>query len=421
MRVGVIGAGATGLTAAYDLAKRGREVVVLEAAQELGGLAGSLLIDGVPLERFYHHLFGTDRDIIELIGELGLADRLRFHAATTGIYHRGRLHAFSTPADMLRFRPLPLVDRIRFGLSSAAIKAVRHGERFNHVAALDWTRRWAGRRASSVIWEPLLKGKFGDRAADISMAWLWARVHCRTFKLGYLDGGFAQLYTALAERVAFEGGKLEFGRKLSAISQAGKDQPVRVSTEDGSLYEFDRVLVTVPQPAFAKAVGADPQDSLWQNHYLGATCFVLELDRSLMPYYWLNINDPGFPFLALVEHTRMIPPGEYGGRHLLYVGNYVPRDDWRFVTPPEELLDRFAPFIRKINPDFDLSWVKRWHFSRSGFAQPVVTSAYRAWIPPHTTELPGVFLATMAQVYPQDRGQNYAVAMAREVVRHHLS
>lgn len=421
MRVGVIGAGATGLTAAYDLARNGHEVVVLEAADELGGLAGSLQVGGTPLERFYHHLFGTDHAIIGLIGELGLADRLRFHSTTTGIYHGERLHDFSTPGDMLRFSPLPLVDRIRFGLSSAAIKAVRHGERFNDVAALDWTRRWAGRRASSVIWEPLLAGKFGDRAAEISMAWLWARVHCRTFRLGYLDGGFAQLYTALAEKVVLEGGKLEFGKKLSTITQAAASRPVRVSTADGAHHEFDRLLVTVPQPAFAKAVGADPQDSLWQNHYVGATCFVLELDRSVIPYYWLNVNDPDFPFLALVEHTRMISPDVYGGRHLLYVGNYVRRDDWRFVTAPDELLERFAPFIRRINPDFELAWIRRWHFSRAGFAQPVVTSGYRAWIPPHTTALPGVFLATMAQVYPQDRGQNYAVAMARTVVRDHFS
>ncbi|MCT9931156.1 NAD(P)/FAD-dependent oxidoreductase [Planotetraspora sp. A-T 1434] len=421
MRVGVIGAGATGLTAAYDLTLRGHEVVVLEGAQELGGLAGSLLIAGTSLERFYHHLFGTDRAIIDLIGELGLSDRLRFHATTTGIYQDGRLHDFSTPREMLRFSPLPFMDRLRFGLSSASIKAIRRGERFNDVTALDWTRRWAGRKASTVIWEPLLAGKFGDRAPEISMAWLWARVHFRTFRLGYLDGGFARLYSVLAEQVAAKGGKLEFGKKLTKITQTAANRPVRVSVEDESQYEFDRVLVTVPQPAFAKAIGADGQDSLWQNHYLGATCFVLELDRSVIPYYWLNVNDPSFPFLALVEHTQMISPSTYGGRHVLYVGNYVPREDWRFTTRPDELLKRFVPYIRQINPGFDLSWVRQWHFSRAGFAQPVVTSGYRALIPSHTTALPGVFLATMAQVYPQDRGQNYAVAMARRVVRDYFS
>lgn len=416
MKIGIIGAGATGLTAAYDLVRDGHDVTVLEGADELGGLAGSLQVQGTPLERFYHHIFGTDRAIIELIDELGLSPKLRFHSTTTGIYHDGTLHDFSTPADMLRFPPLALRDRIRFGASSAALKAIRNGERLNDRRALEWVRRWAGRRASDVIWEPLLMGKFGRRAPEISMAWLWARVHFRTFKLGYLDGGFDQVYTGLVRAVEERGGKVETGKRLSRIAQPDPHGPVQVDTEDGAHHEYDKVLVTIPQPAFAQATGAGSDDVVRRNEYLGATCFVLECDRSLIPYYWLNVNDPSFPFLAVVEHTNMIPPAEYGGRHIVYVGNYVPRDDWRFTTDPVELLQRFEPWLRRLNPDFELSWVKDWHFSRAGFAQPVVTSEYRASIPPHETSMPGVVLATMSQIYPQDRGQSYAVAMARRVV-----
>lgn len=420
MRIGIIGAGATGLTAAHDLVGDGHDVTILEGADEPGGLAASLQVQGTPLERFYHHIFGTDRAMIDLIGELGLADRLRFHQTTTGIYHDGTLYDFSSPQDMLRFPPLPLRDRIRFGLSSAALKLIRRGERLGDRRALDWTRKWAGRRATEVIWEPLLRGKYGDRAPEISMAWLWARVHFRTFGLGYLDGGFDQVYTALLESVQRRGGKLELGKRLHALSQPDPQGPVGVRTEDGASYEFDRVLVTVPQPAFAKATGAEQADDLWRNQYLGATCFVLECDRSVIPHYWLNINDPSFPFLAVVEHTNMISPEAYGGRHVVYVGNYVPRDDWRFTTEPGELLEHFVPWLRRLNPDFDLSWVRDWHFSRAGFAQPVVTPEYRALIPPHVTSMPGVVLATMSQVYPQDRGQSYAIAMARRVVARHF-
>jgi protoporphyrinogen oxidase len=216
------------------------------------------------------------------------------------------------------------------------------------------------------------------------------------------------------------GGKIETGKRLSRISQADPDGPVEVRTADGAVYEYDKVLVTVPQPAFAEATGATSDDVLQKAEYLGATCFVLECDRSVIPYYWLNINDPSFPFLAVVEHTNMVPASEYGGRHIVYVGNYVPRDDWRFTTDPAEVLERFVPYLKRLNPDFDLSWVQDWHFSRAGFAQPVVTPDYRASIPPHETSMPGVVLATMSQVYPQDRGQSYAVAMARDVVEQYF-
>jgi len=182
-------------------------------------------------------------------------------------------------------------------------------------------------------------------------------------------------------------------------------------------YEFDELIVTVPQPVFAKAAGLDADDVLWRNQYLGATCFVLECERSVIPHYWLNINDADFPFLAVVEHTNMVDRAEYGGRHVVYVGNYVSRDDWRFHADPAELLEHYLPWLRRLNPEFDRSWIRDWHFSRAGFAQPVVTPEYRALIPPHETAMPNVTLATMSQIYPQDRGQSYAVAMAREVVR----
>ncbi|RKT84242.1 Protoporphyrinogen oxidase [Saccharopolyspora antimicrobica] len=413
MRVGIVGAGATGLTAAYDAVKAGHDVTVLEASAELGGLAASIEVGGTPLERFYHHSFRTDRAMIGLVEELGLGHLLWFHRPTTGVYVDGQLHDFGTPQEMLRFPGFSLLDKFRFGATAAVLKAVRGGQRFNSVRALEWMRRWAGRRVTANIWEPLLEGKFGIHAEQISMAWLWARIHYRTFELGYVHGGFEQVYRALLDAVTERGGKVEFGKPVATIRQPGAT--VLVGAGDGSSYEFDRVIVTVPQPVFAQAAGIETDDVLWRNQYLGATCFILECDRSVIPHYWLNINDTAFPFLAVVEHTNMVDPAEYGGRHIVYVGNYVPRNDWRFNTDPAELLERYVPWLRKLNPEFDRSWIRNWHFSKAPFAQPIVTPEYRSLIPGHRTKMPGVTLATMSQIYPQDRGQSYAIAMAHEV------
>lgn len=413
MNLGIIGAGATGLTAAWDAVRAGHQVTILEAAGELGGLAASLEVGGVPLERYYHHIFRSDKAMIALIGELGLGDALRFHRPTTGIYRGGRLIDFTTPFDMLRFPEFSPVDAVRFAGSSAVLKAVRNGERYNDLTALAWLRGRAGKKATAAVWEPLLRGKFGDRAEQVSMAWLWARIHCRTFELGYVDGGFERVYAALRDGIEERGGKVEFGKAVETIRQEG-DTPV-VTCADGSTYRFGHLIVTTPQPAFAKAAGLPAEDAVWKNQYLGATCFVLELDRSVIPYYWLNINEPDFPFLAVVEHTKMIDPSVYGGRHVLYVGNYVEREDWRFTTDPGELLNAFVPYLKRINPAFDPAWIKDWHFSKAGFAQPVVTPRYRALIPGHETPMSRVTLATMAQIYPQDRGQSYSVEMARKV------
>lgn len=415
MRLGIVGAGATGLTAAFNAVTAGHDVTVLEAADGPGGLAGSIEVGGTPVERFYHHCFRTDRALIELIRTLGLGERLRFHRPSTGVFLDNTLYPFGTPLEMLRFPPFGPMDRFRFGVSAAVLKANRDPRRFHSIRALDWMRRWAGSQVTETLWKPLLVGKFGEHATEVSMAWLWARIHYRTFELGYLHGGFEQVYRALAQAVTEGGGKIEFGKPVSRIRQPGT--MVEVATADGSHYEFGHLIATVPQPVFAKAAGNDTDDVLWRNQYLGATCFVLECEQSLTPYYWLNINDRDFPFLAVVEHTRMIDRSAYGGRHLIYVGNYVPRSDWRFTTDPAVVLEHYLPWLRRLNPDFDRRHILNWHFSKAGYAQPIVTPEYRSRIPGHRTPMPNVTLATMSQVYPQDRGQSYAVAMAHAVTR----
>jgi protoporphyrinogen oxidase len=416
LSIGILGGGATGLAAAYYLTKQGHDVTLLERDAEIGGLAGSVMIGKTPLEKYYHHIFASDLTIIKLIHELGLEPKLKFASQPTGIFYKDTLHPFSSPPEMLRFKALKLPSRLRFLTSTAYLKFLKNWKSLESINALDWSRRFAGKSATSVVWEPLLRGKFGDLADNISMAWLWARIHSRTFQLGYLDGGFAQLYDSLAEAISKNGGKILLKHSVEKIEK-GKKGKVLVTVKGKKIFEFDRVIATMPQSEFAKVMEADKQDALWRNRYIGASCFILELKKSFIPYYWLNVNQPEFPFLAVVEHTQMIPREQYAGNHILYVGNYVPRDDWRFTTKPEELLKKYIPYLQKINPDFSADDIISWHFSKDAFAQPVVTPEYHTFIPPFTTSLDHVYLASMAQVYPQDRGQNYAFEMAKEVIK----
>jgi len=412
-KVIIIGAGAGGLAAAYELQKQDVDVVVLEKAEELGGLAGSLKVNGTPLERFYHHLFASDKAAIELIEELGLSPKLKFYPANNAIYYEGKIYPFSSPVDMLKFPPISFLSRIRFAASSAYLKATNNWKSLEQQLALEWMRKWAGKQATKVIWEPLIYGKFGDRAKDVSMAWLWARIHYRTFQLGYMEGGFEQIYEVLAKKITDKGGSVQLGKGVDEIKSNKKGVSVR--TDDGKTITGDAVLVTVAEPLFKKMAKLEAEAP--KHEHLGATCFTLELNKSLLPTYWLNINDTSFPFLAVVEHTKLMGPEAYGGKHIVYVGNYIPRDDWRYTSEPAELLKKYIPYIKELNPEFDESWIDEWHFSKAPFTQPIVTRDFAEHIPPLKTDLPHVWMANMAQIYPQDRGQNYAFAMAKKVVK----
>ena len=302
------------------------------------------------------------------------------------------------------------------GAALAALKAMPDPRLLEGRTAADWLRRWMGSRAYAVVWEPLLRGKFGAAAEEIAMPWFWARVHDRTPELGYLRGGFQQLYDRLARSVRDESGEIRLGEAVVAVRRDGDG--FVVETEAGRDHA-DRVISTLPTRLTARLVAELPpawrERHDWGRAY-GAHCLIVALDRPLTDVYWLNVNDGGFPFMALVEHTNYADPADYGGRHLVYLGNYRPMDDALMTATRDEALDEFLPHLSRINGSFERSWVQEaWAFA-APFAQPIVTTDYRHHIPPFDTPIRNLWMANMFQVYPHDRGQNYSIALADRLV-----
>jgi protoporphyrinogen oxidase len=417
LRVGVLGGGALGLGAALRLAQAGRQVTLIEREPQLGGLAAGFSVGPNHLEKFYHHIFRTDTTIIRFIRELGLEQRLIWGQPNTSTLSNGHIVSLGGIPDLLRLPLLRPTDRFRFLLGMAALKAIPNERPFTGWTAARFMPRLMGRHVYEVMWEPVLRGKFGARADDIAMSWLWSRVHERTLRLGYLRGGFQQLYDALGERIRSLGGTILTGTAAAAIRIA--DNQVEVQTVAGEAHRFDQLLVTLPTRLFARLATDLPPEFVARypgpEHY-GAHVLILGLDRSLVPgVYWLNINDRDLPFLALVEHTNFLPPADYGGLHLVYLGNYLPMDHPLFGQSDDEVVTSYLAAVRRIRPDLDPGWVKQHWVFRAPFAQPIVTTDYLQKLPPHRTPLPGVYLANMAHVYPQDRGQNYSLRLGERM------
>jgi protoporphyrinogen oxidase len=413
----VLGGGALGLTAALRLAQRGESVVLLEREPAPGGLAAGFPLGPSYLEKFYHHLFRSDTQAVALIQELGLGDRLIWPRPVTATLVGGRRYQLDSPAAVLRFPPLSVPERVRLAAIIGYLRVERNYRRLENMTADSWLRRWMGGRVYEVLWKPLLQAKFGQRYDEIAMSWFWARVHLRSSSLGYLRGGFQQLYDRLVECIQALGGECHFGEEVQAVEQGAGGR--LCVTASGAEYEVDRVISSLPTALTIRLTPA-LQNGFAQRYgrldSYGAHCFILYLDRPLTDVYWLNINDPGYPFLALVEHTNYMPPSDYGGRHIVYLGNYLPMSDPLFAMSEEEVLERYVPALSRIVPEFDRRWITGHTMFRAPFAQPIVTVGYPERLPPHHTPIPGLYLANMSQVYPQDRGQNYSIAMANRLV-----
>ncbi len=445
MRVAVIGAGAGGLAAAYDLARRGRSVVVYEADDHVGGLAAGFRDARWQwsVERYYHHWFASDKSILGLIDELGWRDRVLFPWPRTAVYHQGRFHSLDAPLSdvlpggeridrlpgagllarglhLLQFPGLGPLDKLRYGLAAMVLLASPRWQPFEKTTAHAWLDRWMGRRTYRLLWQPLLEGKFGPHYREVNMAWFWARVKARTPRLGTFVGGFQGFLEALAAEVVRQGAEIRLGTRVDRIEPA-PGRGLRILAASGPA-EFDQCLVTTSPALLARLAPALPPEylaGLRSLRSMGAVVMVLALRRRLSEQrvYWHNLpKAAGFPFLALVEHTNFLAPENFGGDHIVYLGDYLDPEHEYFALSKEQLLERFLPSLTRVNPEFDPSWVRESWLFRTPYAQPIPPINHSHAIPALRTPMSGLWLASMSQVYPWDRGTNFAVEIARRAV-----
>lgn len=422
MRIAIVGGGFAGLTAAHDLLRAGHEVVVFEAAPQVGGLASGFKDTNWewPLERFYHHIFRSDRAIIGLAEEIGAQDLLFFSKPTTAFWcAQHGAHAFDGALPVLLYPHLPLVDKLRVGAAVAALKVRRNWRQLEQETAEHYLQRWMGRRAYLKLWEPLLVGKFGAYAHEVNAAWFWARIASRTPQLGYFKGGFQSFAEAIAAKVTALGGQIHTATPVQRISKTEERWEVQSAVEQ---QPFDRVVVASSPGLLARIVPQLPDSytsELRALKSLGAVVMVVALKQQLLTngVYWLNLPKGEFPFLALVEHTNMIEREHYGGDRLVYCGDYLAPDHRYFKQSPEEVIAEWTAALVKANPDFRPDWIRQTWLFREPYAQPVVPINHSRNIPPLRTPLDGLFFASMSQVYPWDRGTNYAVDLGRRVAQ----
>ena len=425
--IAIIGAGPGGMAAAYDLLKAGFKVTLYEKENTVGGLAGGFSDPrwSSTLENFYHHWFESDRAMLGLIEELGWKQDIRFYRPKTVVYYNDRFYPLDSPIAALLFPGFSLVDKARFGFVTAWLRYFARWQPLEKYTAHTWMQRAYGERLYKTQFEPLLIGKFSNLYREVNMAWFWARFKARSTRLGTFNGGFQVFLDRFADLLADRGADFNFNTAIRTITPQ-RDNRIILHTEQGA-QTFDAVLATTSPRLLADltpSLDDSYRSKLVGLKSIGAVNLILALKQPLSTegYYWFNLpKSAGFPFLALVEHTNFVPNEQFGGDHIIYCGDYLPSDHEYFRLSKEQLLERFLPSLQRVNPDFSPKWVRQTWLFRSAYAQPVPGINHSVKIPPVQTSVANLYFASMSQVYPWDRGTNYAVELARQAASQIIS
>lgn len=433
--VAIVGGGFTGLTAAYRLSKQGVKVTVLEGSDRVGGLAAGFELAGHRIEQAYHFLYRTDEYILGLTDELGLRNRLKFHKSSVSTFYDGTLYPMETPVDLIRFTPLSFINRIRAGVTVLWLQRVKNWRSLSKTTALEWLRTYAGRQVSDVIWEPLLRGKFDRYYDKVTMSWLWGRVLQRVQSrdrsaggevLGYFDGGFGCISDELLKTIKGAGNEVRLNTLISKVRHDETTGKVVLTTAAGE-ETFDRVLLTVPSHVAAKLLSdyesadKDYFERIRSIDYLDAAIHVFATPQKFTKYYWHNINTPNSPFVVFLSLTNLVGSEPYNGLNIYYIGDYIPPEHEYMHMDPAALKARWYAEIKKMFPEFDPSKVVDDAVFRLRNAQHIVDIGFEEnKLVPYDTPCPGVTLCNFSQIYPMDRGTNYAVrdgnAMAEKLL-----
>lgn len=420
LHTAIIGGGISGLASAYRALQRGFDVTLFESRERLGGLASSFEYRGAHLERFYHCILPTDDSLLQLIREIGLGDDIVWKGTDMGFMHRSEIYPLNTPLDLLRFRPLGLVDRLRLGMMGLRAGSVRDSLHLDGVTAVDWIKGMIGERAFTTLWKPLLQAKMGDGYLRIPALWLSNRMGrekgAKREERGYLRNGYRSLVLALQRALLDGGARIVMERPVASILRDG--DRMSLGFEKGADESFDVVIATSPLIEFqrmSRGLSLDPSIANLELDYQGVISGVFLTEKPLTGFYWMPIVESGATCQGVIEMSNLVPRERSHGLYVNYFANYTHRESELYRKSDDELLELYQKDLATLFPAAAGSVVDRFLF-RAPFVEPLWSLGYHRRRPSHSV-IPGrLYLACTAQVYPRVNSWDSCCEVVSEMV-----
>ncbi len=421
-RIAVLGAGPMGLAAAFQLVEQGHKPVLFEADDRVGGMTACFDFSGIQIERFYHFHCTSDTGFLDMLDQLGIAEKMRWRETKMGYWYGGRLQPWGNPIALLRFRGLSLVAKIRYGLMAFVATKRKDWSALDRKEATDWVKGWVGEEAYEILWRKLFEYKFYHFTGNLSAAWIWSRIrrlgqsryNLFKEKLGYLEGGSNTLLSALEQHLRDRGAELRLGCPVQKVA-IDNGRIIGIETNQG-LEKFDTVISTIPLPFVPRLIPDLPNEILDKYrsvNNIAVVCVIAKLRKPLSENFWVNTNDDAMDIPGLVEYSNLRPL-EHA---IVYVPYYVPGDHPLFAEPDEQFIGKVKSYLQRINPGLEDDDFLDIRASRYRFAQPICEPRFLEKLPPVKLPVEGLWVADTSYYYPEDRGISESIDFGRQMAR----
>lgn len=404
-RIVILGAGFAGLGCALKLCEE-FDVILIEKQNSLGGVVASIDYNGAKIPWGSHWILSTDKTLLSIIKDLGLENKLKWEDVRMGFYFKDKIYGIANPLDLLRFKPLPFLDRIKFGLFAVKLRAGKQKD-LEGKSAKQWLTKSASKNICENLFEPLSKIKFNQSLEEVSASWLYNRL-VDTVKggerYGFVEGGFESIINAIGNKLEQKNTRIITSANVKKII-IEKNKVVGIEIEyDGEkeIIDVDAVVSTVPTPVLPNLVSLpkDFADQLSQIKYKYIINAFYILDKKLVPDFdWVNFCYGDWPFGGILQHDLNIYSKNSRGA-ILYVFTYLNEDNYLWKKSEREISEEYIKSLEKVNPEIS-KLIKYGKVTKSNLAWPIYNKDYSKYAPSPVTPVKGLFLAGIYCTYPK--------------------
>ena len=340
-KIAVIGAGPAGLTAAYELVKRGHEVHVYEADKEVGGLSKTIDLWNQRVDLGPHRFFSNDTKVNQLWLEV-VKDDYRMVDRLTRIYYKKKFYYYPLkPFDALKKLGIGtafvcvmsyLKERLfpvkkdgsfetwvigRFGYKLYSIFFKTYSEKLWGISCRELDEDFAAQRIKklslfSAVWNALFKGKKNKHKTLVD-------------QFAYPLDGTGMVYERMAEYIDANGGKVNLKTPVAKVHCANKTVS-GLQLTDGTDIEYDEVISSMPITHLVRNMNEVPQEVIDANAQLkfrNTILVYLKIEGTdIFPDNWLYVHANDLQMGRITNFSNWVPEVNKGQKETIVVAEY---------------------------------------------------------------------------------------------------